>query len=143
MVLCVYAYRNWLQNARFSLLYAIDAKYRFDLTFPNSFRNTERSKNYRHKDYKYSLFYFLVVVVGGTARQDYFTHFEQSQSLDAAKTGDSQNKPPGHLQAELGLSHMWPELGLNPHRWEVGHGGGGRGVGGGGRGVLKFVLPIL
>ena len=38
---------------------------------------------------------------GGTARQDYF-----SQSLDAAKTGDPQNKPPGHPQAELGLSHM-------------------------------------
>ena len=42
----------------------------------------------------------------GTARQDYFTHFEPSQSLDAAKTGDPQNKPPGHPQAELGLSHM-------------------------------------
>ena len=72
----------------------------------------------------YSLFYFLVVVVvgagggGGTARQDYFTHFEPSQSLDAAKTGDPQNKPPGHPQAELGLSHMWPEQGLNPHRWD-------------------------
>ena len=43
---------------------------------------------------------------GGTARQDYFTHFEPSQSLDAAKTGDPQNKPPGHQQAELGLSHL-------------------------------------
>ena len=107
MVLCVYAYRNCLQNARFSLLYAIDAKYRFDITFPNSFRNIERPKNYRHKDFIYSLFYFLVVVVvGGTARQDYFIHFEPSQSLDAAKTGDPQNKPPCHPQAELGLSHM-------------------------------------
>ena len=65
MVLCVYAYRNCLQNARFSLLYAIDAKYRFDITFPNSFRNIERLKNYRHKDFIYSLFYFSVVVVGG------------------------------------------------------------------------------
>ena len=44
--------------------------------------------------------------MGGTARQDYFTHFEPSQSLDVAKTGDPQNKPPGHLQAELGLSHV-------------------------------------
>ena len=42
----------------------------------------------------------------GTVRQDYFTHFEPSQSLDAAKMGDPQNKPPGHPQAELGLSHM-------------------------------------
>ena len=41
-----------------------------------------------------------------TARQDYFTHFESSQSLHAAKTGDPQNKPPRHPQAELGLSHM-------------------------------------
>ena len=23
-----------------------------------------------------------------------------------------------HLQAELGLSHMWPELGLNPQWWD-------------------------
>ena len=44
--------------------------------------------------------------VRGTARQDYFIHFEPSQSLDAAKTGDPQNKPPCHPQAELGLSHM-------------------------------------
>ena len=108
--LCVFAYRNCLQNARFSLLYAIDAEYRFDITFPNSFRNIERPKNNRLKDFIYSLFYFLVVVVvggaGGTARQDYFTHFEPSQSLDAVKTGDPQNKPPSHPQAELGLSHM-------------------------------------
>ena len=86
-----YAYRNCLQNARFSLLYAIDAKYRFVIAFPNSFRNIERPKHYRHKDFIYSLFYFLVVVVGDTAHKDYFTHFEPSQSLDAAKTGDPQN----------------------------------------------------
>ena len=29
------------------------------------------------------------------------------QSLDAAKTGDPQNKPPCHSQAELGLSHCY------------------------------------
>ena len=43
----------------------IDAKYRFDITFPNSFRNIERPKNYRHKDYIYSLYYFLVIGGGG------------------------------------------------------------------------------
>ena len=117
---CVYAYRNCLQNARFSLLYAIDAKYPFDITFPNLFRNIERPKNYRHKDFIYSLIFsffffffffflvllfvclffvvvffffvffffffcfvfffvvFLVVVWWGTARKDYFTHFEPS-----------------------------------------------------------------
>ena len=42
----------------------------------------------------------------GTARQDFLTHFEPSQLLDAAKTGDPQNKPPGHPQAEHGLSHV-------------------------------------
>ena len=40
---------------------------------------------------------------GVTARQDYFTYFEPSQSLDAVKTGDPQDKPPGHPQADLGL----------------------------------------
>ena len=29
------------------------------------------------------------------ARQDYFTHFVQSQSLGGTKTGDPQEKPPG------------------------------------------------
>ena len=43
---------------------------------------------------------------GGAARQEYFIHFEPSQSLDAAKTGDPHNKPHGHPQAELGFSHM-------------------------------------
>ena len=39
-----------------------------------------------------------------TACQDYFTHFEQSQSLGGVKTGDPREKPPDHPQAELGLS---------------------------------------
>ena len=33
--------------------------------------------------------------------------------------GDPQEKSPDHPQAELGLSHMWPELGSNPQRWDV------------------------
>ena len=109
--LCVYAHRNCLQNVRSSLLYAIYAKYHFDITFPNSFRNIERPKIIDTK-----ILYILCFIFGGgcgaggegggSARQDYFTHFEPSQSLDAAKTGDPQNKPPGHPQAELGLSHM-------------------------------------
>ena len=40
---------------------------------------------------------------GVTARQDYFTHFEPTQSQGAAKTGE---KPLEHLQAELCLTHM-------------------------------------
>ena len=31
--------------------------------------------------------------------QDYFTHFEPSQSLGGAKNGDTREKPPDHLQA--------------------------------------------
>ena len=46
---------------------------------------------------------FFYVYLGLTARQD-FTHFEHSQLLGAAKTGDPREKPPDHPQAELGLS---------------------------------------
>ena len=49
------------------------------------------------------LFFFYLVF---TARQDYFTHFEPSQSIGGAKTEDPQEKSPEHPQAELGLSHM-------------------------------------
>ena len=52
------------------------------------------------------------------AHQDYFTHFEQSQLLGDAKMGDPREKPPDQPQAELGLSHAWPELGSNPQRWD-------------------------
>ena len=68
------------------------------------------------------------------------------QSLDAAKTGDPQNKPPGHPQAELGLSHMWPQLEWNHIgeitsdleclRWLAA-------LTTRARGLLNFVLPIL
>ena len=34
------------------------------------------------------------------------------------KMGDPREKPPDHPQAELDLSHMWPELGSNPQRWD-------------------------
>ena len=63
MVLCVYVYRNCLQNARFSLLYAIDAKYSFDITFPNSFRNIERPKIIDTK-----ILYILLFFGGGGGR---------------------------------------------------------------------------
>ena len=52
-------------------------------------------------------YYFFFVGGGGvTARQDYFTHFEPSQSIVWLKTGDPREKPPDHPQAELGLPHM-------------------------------------
>ena len=52
-------------------------------------------------------FFFVGGGGGGvTARQDYFTHFEPSQSLGGAKMGDPREKPPDHPQAKLSLSHM-------------------------------------
>ena len=45
-------------------------------------------------------------------------HFELSQSAGGAKTGDPREKPPNHSQAELGLSHILPELGSTPQRWD-------------------------
>ena len=61
---------------------------------------------------------FIYFYLGFTACQDYFTHFEPSQSVGGAKTGDPREKTPDHPQAELGLSHMWSELGSNPQRWD-------------------------
>ena len=42
----------------------------------------------------------------GMASQVYFTHFEPSQSLGGAKKGHPREKPPDHMQAEIGSSHM-------------------------------------
>ena len=62
-----------------------------------------------------NIFFFYF---GLTAHQDYFTHFEPSQSLGGAKMGDPQEKLPDHLQAEFCLSFMWPDLGSNPQCWD-------------------------
>ena len=43
------------------------------------------------KGYTFSLFIFYLSFM---AHQDYFTHFETSQSLGGVKTGDPQEKPP-------------------------------------------------
>ena len=45
-------------------------------------------------------------------------NFEPSQSLGGVKTGDPWEKNTDQPQAELGLSHTWPELGWNPQRWD-------------------------
>ena len=54
-----------------------------------------------------------------TARQNYFTHFEPRHLWGGAKTVDprekkNKQKKNDHPQAELSLSHMWPELVSNP-----------------------------
>ena len=43
--------------------------------------------------------------------QDYF-----SQSVGGAKMGEPKKNHMTHPQAELGLSHMWPVRGSNPHQ---------------------------
>ena len=43
--------------------------------------------------------------------QDYFSSYETGQLVGGAK-----KKHLTHPQAELGLSHMWPERGSNPHQ---------------------------
>ena len=47
----------------------------------------------------------FVLYLAFTASQNHFTHFEPSQSLGEAKTGDPREKPPGHAKAELCLTH--------------------------------------
>ena len=82
------------------------------------FRKLDDAK-VKHASYAQCLFlYFQILVnnvcffclfvfyLGFTAHQVYFTHFEPSQSLGGAKMGDPRENPPGHPQAELGLSHV-------------------------------------
>ena len=56
------------------------------------------------------IFFFFFFDFDFTARQDYFTHSEPSQ----AKMRNPGERSPYHPQADLGLSHMWPERGPNP-----------------------------
>ena len=49
--------------------------------------------------------------------QYYFSSYETSQSVGETETGEpTRKKHPTHPQAKLGLSHMWPERGSNPHQ---------------------------
>ena len=61
-------------------------------------------------------FFFFFFDLGFTAHQDYFAHFQLSQSQGGAKTGDPWEKPPYHPQADLGLSHM-TQARLEPTAW--------------------------
>ena len=60
-------------------------------------------------------FFFISVV---RPFQDYFSSYlyETGQTGGGVKTGEPREKPPQHLQAELGLSQMRPEWGSNPHQ---------------------------
>ena len=53
--------------------------------------------------------------------QDYFSSYETGQSVGGRKREDPEENHLAHPQAELGLSHMWPERGSNPlqtQRWD-------------------------
>ena len=49
---------------------------------------------------------FFFYYLGFTPRQDYSTYFEQCQLQGGAKMGDPQEKPPEHMQAQLGSSQV-------------------------------------
>ena len=83
------------------------------------------SKSWGHKKgtTSYCFVHFLSEYfsdLGFMTRQDYFTHFEQSQWVGGAKMGDPQGKPPDHQQAEPGLSQV-TQARLKPTvvRWRV------------------------
>ena len=48
--------------------------------------------------------------------QDYFSSYETGQSVGGRKREDPEKNHLAHPQAELGLSHMWPVRGSNPHQ---------------------------
>ena len=46
--------------------------------------------------------------------QDYFSLYETDQSVVGGRKRENPEKK--HPQADLGLSHMWPVRGSNPHQ---------------------------
>ena len=48
--------------------------------------------------------------------QDYFSSYETGQSVGGRKRENPEKNHLAHPQAELGLSHMWPERGSSPHQ---------------------------
>ena len=62
----------------------------------------------------FSISFFLNSVV--RPFQDYFSSYETGQSVGGRKRENPEKNHLAHPQAELGLSHMWPERGLNPHQ---------------------------
>ena len=52
--------------------------------------------------------------------QDYFSSYETGQSVGGRKRENPEKNHLAHPQAELGLSHMWPVRGSNPHQTQLG-----------------------
>ena len=60
----------------------------------------------------------FVSFFGFTASQDYFTHFEPSQSLRWSKNGRSPRKNTWPPESRTWLVSLWPKKGLNPRWWD-------------------------
>ena len=65
-----------------------------------------------------AVFFFFVFFFNSVLRpfQDYFSSYETGQSVGGRKREDPEKNHLAHPQAELGLSHMWPDRGSNPHQ---------------------------
>ena len=48
--------------------------------------------------------------------QDFFNSYETGQSVGRRKQESPEKNHLTHQQAKLGLSHMWPVQGSNPHK---------------------------
>ena len=63
------------------------------------------------------IFIFYFFLFSFTSRLSRLFQYETGQSVGGAKTGETREKKHlAHPQAELGLSHMWPGRGSNPHQ---------------------------
>ena len=58
-----------------------------------------------------SVFFFRSVL---RPFQDYFSSYETGQSVGVRKRENPEKNHLAHLQAEHGLSHMWPVRGSKP-----------------------------
>ena len=78
---------------------------------------------YRSRSFFFFFFFFFVFcffffLFNSVLRpfQDYFSLYETGQSIGGRKRENPEKNHLAHPQAELGLSHMWPERGSNPHQ---------------------------
>ena len=55
-------------------------------------------------------------IVDGRRRSMVIHSYEMSQSVDGRKASTPRKNHLAHRQANLGLSHMWPVRGSNPHQ---------------------------
>ena len=71
------------------------------------------SIKHHSKGARFFFFFFFSVL---RPFQDYFSSYETGQSVGGRKQENPEKNHLAHPQAELGLSHMWPERGSNSHQ---------------------------